>query len=502
MSGVSAKSLAKKLFIKTYGCQMNVYDSARMAELLAPLGYAATEDAGAADMVILNTCHIREKASEKVFSELGRLRAGRETGRDVIVAVAGCVAQAEGAEILRRAPEVDIVLGPQTYHRLPEMVARAARAHQAAKAAKDGAAKATKDGAAKAAEDGSAKHYRPGTFRGAGLLDTEFPAESKFDSLSVADTSPVSAFLTIQEGCDKFCTFCVVPYTRGAEFSRPVAQIVAEARALVAGGAREVTLLGQNVNAYHGAAEDGSSWGLARLIRELADRVPGLLRIRYTTSHPRDMDEDLIAAHGEVPQLMPFLHLPVQSGADRVLEAMNRQHGIALYRDIVARLREARPDIALSSDFIVGFPGETAGDFAATLDLVRETGFAMAYSFKYSARPGTPAGSMDAQVPEAEKDARLAELLALLTQQQHDFNRASLGRVLQVLPEKIGRRAGQLVGRTPYAQAVHLEAEADLLGRPIDVRIAALTSFSLKGEIVSNRSMPRRVAPEPMEVRV
>jgi tRNA-2-methylthio-N6-dimethylallyladenosine synthase len=460
--------LAKKLFIKTYGCQMNVYDSARMAELLAPLGYAATEDARDADMVILNTCHIREKASEKVFSELGRLRADRrergEAGENVIVAVAGCVAQAEGAEIIRRAPEVDIVLGPQTYHRLPELVARATRAH-----------------AAKAAQKGAVKIAKPGPLRGAGLLDTEFPAESKFDSLTVAETSPVSAFLAVQEGCDKFCTFCVVPYTRGAEFSRPVAQIVAEAKALVAGGAREITLLGQNVNAYHGEAVDGSTWGLARLIRELADRVPDLLRIRYTTSHPRDMDDDLIAAHRDVPQLMPFLHLAVQSGSDRVLEAMNRQHGADLFRRVVARLRDARPDITLSSDFIVGFPGETAADFAATMDLVRETGFVMAYSFKYSPRPGTPAALMPAQVPEAEKDARLAALQDLLNTQQRDFNRATIGKVVPVLLEKPGRDPGQLVGRTPHAQAVYLDADDTLLGRIAEVRIDDLGRFSLKG---------------------
>jgi tRNA-2-methylthio-N6-dimethylallyladenosine synthase len=455
--------LAKKLFIKTYGCQMNVYDSARMAELLAPLGYVATEDARNADMVILNTCHIREKASEKVFSELGRLRADRRergaAGESMIVAVAGCVAQAEGAEIIRRAPEVDIVLGPQTYHRLPEMVARATRAHEA-------------------------KTIRPGPFRGAGLLDTEFPAESKFDSLTVAETSPVSAFLAVQEGCDKFCTFCVVPYTRGAEFSRPVAQIIAEAKALVAGGAREITLLGQNVNAYHGEGADGATWSLARLIRELADRVHDLLRIRYTTSHPRDMDGDLIAAHGDVPQLMPFLHLPVQSGSDRVLEAMNRQHGTDLFRDVVARLREARPDLTLSSDFIVGFPGETEADFAATMDLVRETGFVMAYSFKYSPRPGTPAAVMPGQVPEAEKDARLAVLQDLLNTQQRDFNRATVGKVMPVLLEKPGRDAGQLIGKTPYAQAVYLEADQAMLGRMVDVRIEDVGRFSLRGKIL------------------
>jgi tRNA-2-methylthio-N6-dimethylallyladenosine synthase len=476
--------LAKKLFIKTYGCQMNVYDSARMVELLAPLGYAPTEDAGEADMVILNTCHIREKASEKVFSELGRLRADRrERGaEDVIVAVAGCVAQAEGAEIIRRAPDVDIVLGPQTYHRLPEMVARAARARDA-------------------------KAQFPALPKGAGLLDTEFPAESKFDFLPrpTAGTpgSPVSAFLAIQEGCDKFCTFCVVPYTRGAEFSRPVAQVLDEARALVAAGAREITLLGQNVNAYHGEGGDGSTWSLAWLMRELADRIPDLVRIRYTTSHPRDMDDDLIAAHGDVPQLMPFLHLPVQSGSDRVLEAMNRQHGVDLYRDIVDRLRVARSDIAFSSDFIVGFPGETAQDFAATMKLVREVEFAMAYSFKYSPRPGTPAASMEARVPEAEQDARLQELQALLNTQQQDFNRAALGRVLPVLLEKPGRRGGQLVGKTPHAQAVHVEASAEQVGTVVEARITDLGRFSLRGDIENPAAdfAPRAMETHPMEAR-
>jgi tRNA-2-methylthio-N6-dimethylallyladenosine synthase len=456
--------LAKKLFIKTYGCQMNVYDSARMVELLAPLGYAPTDEAGEADMVILNTCHIREKASEKVFSELGRLRAERrERGAEnVIVAVAGCVAQAEGAEIIRRAPDVDIVLGPQTYHRLPEMVARATRAH-------------------------AAKQFRPDLPRGAGLLDTEFPAESKFDFLTVTNESPVSAFLAIQEGCDKFCTFCVVPYTRGAEFSRPVARVIDEARALVAAGAREITLLGQNVNAYHGEAPngsgDGSTWSLSRLIRELADRIPDLARIRYTTSHPRDMDDDLIAAHGDVPQLMPFLHLPVQSGADRVLEAMNRQHGVDLYRRIVDKLRAARPDLAFSSDFIVGFPGESAKDFAATMALVNEIEFAMAYSFKYSPRPGTPASSMELQVPEAEQDARLQELQAVLNAQQQAFNRAAVGRVLPVLLEKAGRRDGQLVGKSPHAQAVHVDAVPEQIGTVVETRITDLGRFSLRGEI-------------------
>jgi tRNA-2-methylthio-N6-dimethylallyladenosine synthase len=455
--------LAKKLYIKTYGCQMNVYDSARMADVLAPLGYGMADTPADADMVILNTCHIREKASEKVFSELGRIRRARaerrEAGADMIIAVAGCVAQAEGAEILRRAPDVDIVLGPQTYHRLPEMVARAARA----RSAKDG-------------------HAR----RGAGLLDTDFPPESKFDHLPAptlnhgADQA-VSAFLAIQEGCDKFCTFCVVPYTRGAEFSRPVAQIVQEARALVAAGAREINLLGQNVNAYHGEAPDGSEWGLARLVRHLVDAVDGLLRIRYTTSHPRDMDDDLIAAHADVPQLMPFLHLPVQSGADRVLEAMNRQHKAKHYYEIVDRLRAARSDIALSSDFIVGFPGESEADFAATMKLVEEIGFAQAFSFKYSIRPGTPGAAMDNQVPEAVKDERLQRLQAVLNEQQVAFNRAMIGRVLPVLLEKPGKRAGQLVGRSPYLQAVHVMADPSEVGRIVDLSIDDIGHFSLSG---------------------
>jgi tRNA-2-methylthio-N6-dimethylallyladenosine synthase len=454
-------ALAKKLYIKTYGCQMNVYDSARMADVLAPLGYSIAESPADADMVILNTCHIREHASEKVFSELGRLRAERrEGGADMIIAVAGCVAQAEGAEILRRAPDVDIVLGPQTYHRLPEMVARATRT----RGAKDGAAR-----------NGVGR-------RGAGVLDTDFPAESKFDHLPApAPDQAVSAFLAIQEGCDRFCTFCVVPYTRGAEFSRPVVQIVAEARALVAAGAREITLLGQNVNAYHGEAPGGSEWGLGRLVRHLADAVDGLMRIRYTTSHPRDMDDALIAAHAEVPKLMPFLHLPVQSGSDRVLEAMNRQHKAKCYYEIVERLRAARPDLALSSDFIVGFPGESEADFAATLKLVEEIGFAQAFSFKYSVRPGTPGAAMENQVPEAVKDERLQRLQAVLNAQQIAFNRAMIGRTLPVLFEKPGKRPGQLVGRSPYLQAVHAPAEPWEIGRIVDLRIEDIGHFSLSG---------------------
>jgi tRNA-2-methylthio-N6-dimethylallyladenosine synthase len=442
--------LAKKLYIKTYGCQMNVYDSARMADVLAPLGYAPVETPADADMVILNTCHIREKAAEKVFSELGRLRplkaAKAEAGGGMILAVAGCVAQAEGAELLARAPFVDIVVGPQAYHRLPELVARAARA-------------------------------------AGGVLDTEFPAEPKFDFLPEPKTpSSVSAFLSIQEGCDKFCSFCVVPYTRGAEFSCPGSAILAEARRLVARGAREITLLGQNVNAYHGSDGAGRRLGIGALIRMLAE-IPGLLRLRYTTSHPLDVDAALIAAHRDVAQLMPFLHLPVQSGADRMLAAMNRRHGIDDYRRIVERLRRARPDLALSSDFITGFPGESDADFAATLTLIREIGFAQAYSFKYSPRPGTPAALLPDQVPEAAKAERLAELQALLAEQQRAANEAALGSVLPVLFEKPGRHQGQLTGRTPYLHAVHAAAPDSLLGRVVSVRLAAITRSSLAGTL-------------------
>ncbi|HKP24503.1 MAG TPA: tRNA (N6-isopentenyl adenosine(37)-C2)-methylthiotransferase MiaB [Dongiaceae bacterium] len=472
--------MAKKLYIKTYGCQMNVYDSARMADVLAPLGYAAAESPADADMVILNTCHIREKASEKVFSELGRLRQARaarkESGADMIIAVAGCVAQAEGAEILRRAPDVDIVLGPQTYHRLPEMVARAARA--------------------RGAKEGNGR-------RGAGVLDTDFPAESKFDHLPSPSTDQaVSAFLAVQEGCDKFCTFCVVPYTRGAEFSRPVTQVVREARALVAAGAREINLLGQNVNAYHGEAPDGSEWGLGRLVRHLADSVDGLLRIRYMTSHPRDMEDDLIAAHAEVPQLMPFLHLPVQSGSDRVLEAMNRQHKARLYYEIVDRLRAARPDMALSSDFIVGFPGESEADFAATMKLVQEIGFAQAYSFNYSIRPGTPGAAMENQVPEEVKDERLQRLQAVLNAQQVEFNRGMIGRMLPVLIEKPGKRAGQLVGRSPYLQAVHVMADPSEIGRVVDLRIDDIGHFSLSGSRAEPAGPPAHFNPASLQEAV
>jgi tRNA-2-methylthio-N6-dimethylallyladenosine synthase len=437
--------LSKRLFIRTYGCQMNVYDSARMADILAPLGYAPADSADDADLVILNTCHIREKASEKVYSELGRLRGLKQARPGALIAVAGCTAQAEGAEILRRMPFVDVVVGPQAYHRLPELVARASRA-------------------------------------GAAALDTDFPVESKFDHLPEADTPPgPSAFLTVQEGCDKFCTFCVVPYTRGAEFSRPVADIAREAARLVAGGAREITLLGQNVNAYHGRDADGAELGLGGLIRRLA-RIEGLERLRYTTSHPRDVDDALIAAHAEEPKLMPYLHLPVQSGSDRILAAMNRGHDAAHFRAIVARLRRARPDLALSSDFIVGFPGESDADFAATLALVREIGFAAAFSFKYSPRPGTPAALLPDQVDESVKDARLQELQALLRDQTEAFNRAVLGRVVPVLLEKPGRHPGQFVGRSPWLQAVHLHAPGAAPGELRAVRLLRLGPNSIAGE--------------------
>ncbi len=455
--------VAKKLFIKTYGCQMNVYDSARMADVLAPLGYATSETPDEADMVILNTCHIREKASEKVYSELGRLRRLKErrtaSGEGMVIAVAGCVAQAEGEEILRRAPYVDIVLGPQTYHRLPEMVARASRA-----AGGIGAV-------------------------GRGVLDTEFPVSNKFDHLP-GESAPqgISAFLSVQEGCDKFCTFCVVPYTRGAEFSRPVAQVLAEARRLVDQGTREITLLGQNVNAYHGADEGGREAGLGELIWRLSE-IEGLARIRYTTSHPRDMDAALIAAHGELDKMMPYLHLPVQSGSDQVLAAMNRRHTADDYRATIAALRQSRPDIALSSDFIVGFPGETDTDFEATLDLVRETGFAQAYSFKYSVRPGTPAGIVENQVPDPVKEERLAVLQDLLQQQQSNFNAATVGRTIPVLFERTGRRADQLVGRSPHNQAVHVTAPGAVLGAIADVRIDSCLSHSLAG-VLTQRSEP------------
>jgi tRNA-2-methylthio-N6-dimethylallyladenosine synthase len=449
MTDTTGTPARKRLLIRTWGCQMNVYDSARMADVLAPLGYAPTEAVEEADMVILNTCHIREKATEKVFSDLGRLREAKQArGGEMVIAVAGCVAQAEGAEITARAPWVDIVLGPQSYHRLPEMVARASRAAGA-------------------------------------VIETEFPPEDKFDHLpEQAAPQGVTAFLTVQEGCDKFCSFCVVPYTRGSEYSRPVAAIVAEAQRLVALGAREITLLGQNVNAFHGEGPEGGTWALGRLVRRLAE-IPGLARIRYTTSHPRDMDDDLIAAHAEVPALMPFLHLPVQSGSDRVLRMMNRGHTAANYLRLVERLRAARPDLALSTDIIAGHPGETAADHAATLALIREVGFAQAFSFKYSARPGTPAATMAGQVDEAVKDARLAEVQALLRDQQSAFNRSRAGMVAEVLVTGPGRHPGQMAGRTPWLNPVHFDGPASLAGRLVPVRILAGHPNSLTGALAA-----------------
>ncbi|MGG5821317.1 tRNA (N6-isopentenyl adenosine(37)-C2)-methylthiotransferase MiaB [Falsiroseomonas sp. HW251] len=445
----------KRLFVKTWGCQMNVYDSARMADVLAPLGYAPTQTPEDADMVILNTCHIREKASEKLFSELGRLRAAKEaTGGRMVLAVAGCVAQAEGAEITARAPYVDIVLGPQSYHRLPEMVARATRA--------------------------------------AGqVIETDFPAEDKFDHLPEvsAPQGPI-AFLTIQEGCDKFCSFCVVPYTRGSEYSRPAAAVIAEAGRLVAQGAREIALLGQNVNAYHGEGPDGASWGLGRLLREIAG-IEGLARLRYTTSHPRDMDDDLIAAHGEIPALMPFLHLPVQSGSDRVLKAMNRGHTASDFLRIVERLRGVRPDLALSSDFIAGHPGETEDDHQATLHLIERVGFAQAFSFKYSPRPGTPAAGAPLQVTEAEKDRRLQEIQELLRQQQHAFNRSRLGLRFDVLFTGPGRHPGQAAGRSPWLQPVHAatgtQSPAALAGQVLACEVVSAHPNSLAVRILDGK---------------
>jgi tRNA-2-methylthio-N6-dimethylallyladenosine synthase len=444
----------KKLFVKTYGCQMNAYDSAKMADLLAPMGYATTDVPEGADMVILNTCHIREKAAEKVYSELGRLKTLKadkaKSGGRMLLAVAGCVAQAEGAEIVARQPAVDLVVGPQSYHRLPEMIARTAR---------------------------QAGH----------ALETDFPALEKFDSLMPPQSSSVSAFLTVQEGCDKFCTFCVVPYTRGSEHSRTPEAILREARQLADKGAREIVLLGQNVNAYESPDSDNKRWSLAKLCAGLAD-IEGIARIRYTTSHPRDMGEDLIAAHGGNAKLMPYLHLPVQSGSDTVLEAMNRGHGGDDYRRLIARIRNQRPDIALTSDFIVGFPGESDADFEATLQLVRDIGYATAFSFKYSKRPGTPASTMRKQIPEDVKAARLAVLQKLLLEQQYAFDDSQIGRRLPVLFEKVAREPGQIMGRTPYLQPVHVQAGVAWIGQVAEVQIERRTANSLHGVLVQGQS--------------
>ena len=446
-----------KLFIKTYGCQMNVYDSARMADVLATIGFGSTATPEDADLVVLNTCHIREKAAEKVYSELGRLKVLRDQrkaagGNDMLIAVAGCVAQAEGQEIQRRAPAVDIVVGPQAYHRLSGMVNRLLQS------------------------------------RGHRETDTDFPPESKFDALpeESAPQGP-AAFLTIQEGCDKFCTFCVVPYTRGAEFSRPAHDVIAEAKRLSAQGTREITLLGQNVNAYHGRSPDGGTWSLANLIQELSE-IDGIDRIRFTTSHPRDMSEDLIKAFADVPALMPYLHLPVQSGADRILKKMNRGHNRQFYFDIVQQLRSARADLALSSDFIVGFPGENDEDFEATMDLVRTVGFAQAYSFKYSPRPGTPAATQDDQVPETVKSERLSHLQDVLNQQQLAFNAEMSGSQIDVLFDREGRKPGQIVGRSPWLQATHVNVEnakvKSLLGEIRRVRISRGAPNGLIGSLI------------------
>ncbi len=445
----------RRLFIKTYGCQMNVYDSERMADVLRPLGYAPTEVVEDADFVILNTCHIREKAAEKVYSELGKLRDLRAErlaagqGR-MTIAVAGCVAQAEGEEIMRRQPAVDLVVGPQAYHQLPELLTRTARA------------------------------------RGE-RIGADFAPNEKFDALQAPRAvTGVTAFLTVQEGCDKFCTFCVVPYTRGAEWSRPVADVLAEARGLAARGVREITLLGQNVNAYDGQGPDGRPSTLARLAHALAE-IPGLDRIRYTTSHPNDMSDDLIAAHGELDALMPYLHLPVQSGADRILRLMNRKHGRKAYLDLIDRIRAVRPDMALSGDFIVGFPGETDRDFEDTMDLVRRVNYASAFSFMYSPRPGTPAATMAAQVPDDVARARLHALQALLLEQQTAFNAAQAGRTLDVLFERKGRHGAQAIGRSPYLQSVHVEDADHLIGRIVPVRIARGQQNSLAGCLLEAR---------------
>jgi tRNA-2-methylthio-N6-dimethylallyladenosine synthase len=439
-----------KVYVRTFGCQMNVYDSERMTEALCAQGYSETASIEDADLVILNTCHIRERAAEKVYSDLGRIRQLKDeraaAGSDTIVAVVGCVAQAEGAEIVRRAPAVDLVIGPQSYHRLPDLVARARSENRS-------------------------------------LVDTSFPEEDKFAHLPQrAPSRSVTAFLTVQEGCDKFCTFCVVPYTRGMEYSRAVADIEREARALVDSGVREVTLLGQNVNGYHGAGPDGRTYSLAALIGHLA-KIEGLERLRYTTSHPRDMGEDLIAAHGAEKKLMPYLHLPFQSGADRILAAMNRKHTAREYLDLVARVRAAQPDLVLSTDVIVGFPGETEAEFAETLAVFAEVGFAAAYSFKYSPRPGTPAEKLADQVPEEVKSDRLARLQRLIERQQVAFSKHCVGRVLPVLFEKPGRRPGQLIGRSPYLQSVHANATPDMLGHIVPVEISAFGPNSLAGVI-------------------
>ncbi|MDC0738754.1 tRNA (N6-isopentenyl adenosine(37)-C2)-methylthiotransferase MiaB [Cognatishimia sp. SS12] len=436
----------KKLFIKTYGCQMNVYDSERMAEAMGGAGYETTDSPDDADMILLNTCHIREKAAEKVYSELGRFKGLKAEKPDLKIGVAGCVAQAEGEEIMRRQPLVDLVVGPQAYHRLPEMEEK--------------------------------------TRQGAKALDTDFPEEDKFEKLkgrSKAKRAP-AAFLTVQEGCDKFCAFCVVPYTRGAEVSRPAERVLSEARELVDRGVREITLLGQNVNAYHGAGENGGTWSLADLIWKL-NEIDGLERIRFTTSHPNDMQDDLIAAHGECAKLMPYLHLPVQSGSDKILKRMNRSHTAESYLRLIERIRAARPDLLLSGDFIVGFPEETEEDFQATMDLIREVKYGQAYSFKYSTRPGTPAAERPL-VDDAEASDRLQRLQALLSEQQRDVQNGMVGREVSVLLEREGREAGQMVGKSEYLHSVHLQANGHQIGDIVRVKITQSMANSLTGALI------------------
>jgi len=455
----------RKLHIKSYGCQMNVYDAQRMVDTLAGEGFVESSSADDADLVILNTCHIREKASEKVYSELGRLRVAKEAaakdGRDMRIAVAGCVAQAEGEEIIRRAPVVDVVVGPQSYHHLPGLLARAAQGGKA--------------------------------------IETEFPAEDKFTFLPQPQSDAIrargiSAFVTVQEGCDKFCTFCVVPYTRGAEVSRPVERIVDDVKRLADNGVRELTLIGQNVNAYHGEGPDDRPWPLGRLLHRLAG-IEGIARLRYSTSHPRDVDDSLIEAHRDLPALMPFVHLPVQSGSDRILAAMNRKHTVRDYQEVIERFRQARQDIAFSSDFIVGFPGETEQDFSATLALVMQIGYAGAYSFKYSPRPGTPAAEMRETVSAADMDERLVRLQELIDSQQSAFNKAAIGTTVDVLFERAARNPGQIVGRTAYLQPAHVMASPDIIGQVLPVRIESLERYSLLGELAPAQAAPaQRIA--------
>ena len=455
----------RKLHIKSYGCQMNVYDAQRMVDTLAPEGFVETSSVDDADLVILNTCHIREKASEKVYSELGRLRVAKDAaaqgGRQMNIVVAGCVAQAEGQEIIRRAPVVDVVVGPQSYHNLPQLLAKAKAGGRA--------------------------------------LDTEFPIDDKFGFLPAPKPAAIrargiSSFVTVQEGCDKFCTFCVVPYTRGAEVSRPVGKIVDDVMRLADNGVCEITLIGQNVNGYHGEGPDGRPWPLGTLLRRLAE-IPGIVRLRYSTSHPRDVEDSLIEAHRDLPELMPYVHLPVQSGSDRILGLMNRKHTAKDYLEVIERFRGARQDIAFTSDFIVGFPGETEEDFQATLALVTQIGYAGAYSFKYSPRPGTPAAEMPGTVSAAVMDERLVRLQELIDSQQSAFNAATIGQTIDVLFERAARNPGQIVGRTPWLQPAHVMASEDIIGRVLPVTVTSLERYSLLGHLATSPVQALSVLP-------